>query len=102
MKTMRFEIPTIWRKPTNHVDDCYFCITPAYGFTKKEKTRKKKHKVQYSSFDLAIFPVPHSNKIPVLVLVKLKDCDDLKSSFVSEVEDMTDPDLLDIFEVSTS
>lgn len=69
---------------------------------KKKKPEKKKHKVQYSSFDLAIFPVPHSNKIPVLVLVKLKDCDDLKSSFVSEVEDMTDPDLLDIFEVSTS
>ena len=96
-KAMSFGIPMIWREPRNHVDDCYFCITLTQGFTNKSK-----HKIQYPNLDSAILPVPHSTEIPVPVFVKFKDCDDLNSSFVSEGDDVTDPDFLDISEISTS
>ena len=69
---MRFEIRMIWREPRNHVDDCYFCITTAYGFNNKTK-----HKIQYPNLDSTISPVPHSTEIPVPVFVKFKDCNDL-------------------------
>ena len=32
---MKFAIPVIWREPTNHVDDCYFCVISLSG---KEKS----------------------------------------------------------------
>ena len=90
MKKMRFGIPTIWREPRNHVDDCYFCITPQYGFAKKKQQQQtNKNKIQYCSLDSAILPVPHSTKIPVPVFIKLKDCDHLDSSFVSEANDVS-------------
>ena len=52
--------------------------------------------------DSAILPVPHSTEIPVSVFAKFKDCDDLISSFMSEDDDLTYPDFLDISEISTS
>ena len=95
METMRFGIPMIWnREPRNHVNDCYFCITPAYSFTKKSK-----HKIQYPKLDSAILPVPHSTEIPAPVFVRFKDCNNMNSSFVSEANDVTDPDFLDISEI---
>ena len=36
------------------------------------------------------------------VLVKIKDCDDLNFSFLSEADEVTDPDFWDISEISTS
>ena len=26
---MVFDVPMVWRELTNHVDDCYFCFSPA-------------------------------------------------------------------------
>ena len=52
--------------------------------------------------DSAILPVPYSTEISVPVFVKIKVCDDLNSSFVSEADDVTDLDFLDISEISTS
>ena len=52
--------------------------------------------------DSAILPVLHSTENPAPIFVKFKDCDDLNSSFVSEADDVTDPDFLDIYEISTS
>ena len=28
----------VWREPTNHVSDCYFCMSNIAGFTKKNKS----------------------------------------------------------------
>ena len=39
-KCMPFAIPRIWREPTNHHDDCYFCMVDISKY-KKTKDRKK-------------------------------------------------------------
>ena len=31
----RFTSPTSWRKPQNHIDDCYFCLTDVEGHSSK-------------------------------------------------------------------
>ena len=82
---MHFGIPVILCESRNDVHDCYFCITPAYGCTNKTK-----HKIQYPNWDSAILPVLHSVKIPVPEFIKFKDCDDPNSSFVLEVDHVTD------------
>ena len=59
---MHFAIPMIWRKPTNHTSDCYFCLSQIKGFTSKTKCRMK-------------YPNVHSTEFPVPVCsdVKLND-----------------------------
>ena len=50
----------VWREPTDHVSDCYFCLTNITGVTAKPK-----HIVQYPNLPSAIRPVPHSVELPV-------------------------------------
>ena len=35
LKQLPFAIPMIWREPTNHYNDCYFCITKVTGYNCK-------------------------------------------------------------------
>ncbi|GFN95414.1 gats-like protein 3 [Plakobranchus ocellatus] len=46
----------IWREQSNHVDDCYFCLTNISGFTTKSK-----HKTVYPDVRSAIKPVAHND-----------------------------------------
>jgi len=57
---MPFSIPMVWREPTDHVSDCYFCLTSITGVTAKSK-----HTVQYPNLPSAMRPVPHSVELPV-------------------------------------
>ena len=57
---MPFTIPAVWREPTDHVSDCYFCLTSITGVTAKSK-----HTVQYPNLPSAMRPVPHSAELPV-------------------------------------
>jgi len=57
---MAFAIPMVWREPTDHVSDCYFCLPSITGVTAKSK-----HTVQYPSLPSAIKQVPHSADLPV-------------------------------------
>ena len=50
----------IWREPTDHVTDCYFCLTNIKGFSKKIKP-----KIVYPSFQSVLKPVPHGTDIPI-------------------------------------
>ena len=47
--------PIVWRNPTNHISNCYFCMTPPVS---KGLSRKKKHGIQYPNIPSAIRPVP--------------------------------------------
>jgi len=60
---MPFAIPVVWREPSNHSSDCYFCLTPpvASGMNKKKKQR-----IDYPNIPSAIRPVPHGEDLPML------------------------------------
>ena len=58
-KAMPFLVPMVWRKPKNHFNDCYFCMTNIDGFTKK-----KKSKITYPNCESARKPVPHDETNP--------------------------------------
>ena len=49
---------------------------------------------------LAILPIPYWTEISVPIFGKFKDFNDLNSSFISETNDVTDPDLLNISKIS--
>ncbi|GBM90880.1 hypothetical protein AVEN_46374-1 [Araneus ventricosus] len=61
-KAMPFAVPMIWREPTNHIDDCYFCMVPpaSGGFT-----RKKKRTIKYPNIQSALRPVLHAEGLPI-------------------------------------
>jgi len=61
-RAMKFAVPMVWREPTNHVDDCYFCLTPSL---KQGWSTKKKAPVEYPCVPSAIRPVPHSADLPI-------------------------------------
>ena len=58
-KCMPFAIPRIWREPTNHYDDCYFCMV---DISKYIKTKDRK-KIVYPSIPLSIAPVNHGPEL---------------------------------------
>ena len=59
---MHFAVPVIGRKPTNHTDDCYFCMIPPL---KNGMSRKNKLAVEYPNIPSAIHPVPHGDNLPI-------------------------------------
>lgn len=59
-KKMPFAVPMIWREQTDHVTDCYFCLTNIKGFS-----RKTKSKIVYPNCQSALKPVPHSDDLPI-------------------------------------
>ncbi|CAD7084065.1 unnamed protein product [Hermetia illucens] len=50
----------VWREPTSHAEDCYFCMTAVSGFSQKSK-----HTITYPNIPSEIRPVEHSNLLPV-------------------------------------
>ena len=59
---MPFAVPMVWREPTDHSSNCYFCMTPPVG---KGLSRKKKQSIQYPNIPSAICPVPHGKTLPI-------------------------------------
>jgi hypothetical protein len=60
---MPFAVPVVWREPSNHATDCYFCMVPPVsgGITKK-----KKWTIVYPNIPSALRPVSHGeeNNVP--------------------------------------
>ena len=57
---MPFAVSMVWREQSDHVTDCYFCMTAIRGFS-----RKNKSKIYYPVCKSAIKPVSHSPDLPV-------------------------------------
>lgn len=53
-RSMRFAVPMVWREPTNHTDNCYFCMTPPLN---QGMSRKKKCDIKYPDIPSAIRPI---------------------------------------------
>jgi len=52
----------VWRVPSNHSTDCYFCMVPPI---QNGMSMKKKSTLVYPSVPSAIRPVPHGDGLPV-------------------------------------
>ncbi|GBP73239.1 hypothetical protein EVAR_55005_1 [Eumeta japonica] len=57
---MKFAVPRIWREPTNHINDCYFCVDNP----RKRRAGKNAKKIQYPDLPSTTAPVPHSEHFP--------------------------------------
>ena len=58
---MPFAILRIWREPTNHLNDCYFCTVVVSHYRKS----KGKKSIVYPSIPSSIAPVPHCEDLPI-------------------------------------
>jgi len=59
---MPFAIPMLWREPSDHTTDCYFCLTPPVT---SGMNRKKKQRTDYPNIPTAIKPVPYGEDLSV-------------------------------------
>ena len=69
---MLIAIPRIWWEPTNHLNDCYFCMVDVSHYRKS----KDKRSIVYPSIPSSIAPVPHCEDllIPELPTLELPSC----------------------------
>ena len=75
--SLKFGIPMIWREPTNHVTDCYFCAIDLTGIN-----RKNRSSLTYPDLDSARRPVVHCEEISIPVFKEFPETsDDASSSF---------------------
>jgi hypothetical protein len=59
---MPFAVPMVWREPSNHATDRYFCMmTPVSGGI----TKKKKWTIVYPNIPFPFRPVPHGEGISI-------------------------------------
>lgn len=89
-KSMPFAVPMIWREPTDHVTDCYFCLTNVAGFSSKNK-----YAIVYPNLQSAIRPVKHDDSLPVPKPPENWTLDEepsLAAASSSSSEDIHDPD----------
>ena len=67
-RTIKFAVPRIWREPTNHSSDCYFCsVDPV-----KRRAGKNAPAIVYPGIPSSIAPVQHSAQLAVLNPPSLK------------------------------
>jgi len=59
---MPFAVPMVWMEPSDHISDCYLCLTPPVA---SGMNRKKKQRIDYSNIHPAIRPMPHGEDLPV-------------------------------------
>ncbi|XP_042233773.1 protein lava lamp-like [Homarus americanus] len=62
MKAMPFAVPMVWRKPTDHESNCYYCMVPP---VRKGICMKRNWTLQYLNIPSAILPVPLGEGLPI-------------------------------------
>lgn len=80
--SLKFGIPMVWREPSNHATDCYFCAIDVTGIDKKNRSCLKS-----PDLESARRPMPHCDEIPVPVFHDLPDMSDEEFSSSSSVEE---------------
>jgi hypothetical protein len=85
---MKFAIPRIWREPTDHLSNCFFCMVDPSN----RKAGKHDQPIQYPNIPSSIAPVPHSHELPIPSPPK-------KESSSSHSRSSTSDDLSDVFQV---
>jgi hypothetical protein len=82
-KSLPFGVPMVWREPTNHLTDCYFCMVHVKGFNNKNK-----HQIQYPNPPSVSLPAPHSDDVPIPhPPTSLSECDTITESSSTEKSD---------------
>lgn len=73
--SLKFGIPMVWREPSDHESDCYFCAINTTGIN-----RKNRSSLQYPDLPSARRPVAHCEELPVPACRELPDSDDEAST----------------------
>ncbi|XP_053960401.1 uncharacterized protein LOC128864672 [Anastrepha ludens] len=60
-RAMKFAVPRVWREPTDHSSNCFFCMVDP----SKRRTGKKASPIMYPDIPSSMAPVPHSSGLPV-------------------------------------
>ena len=85
-KSMPFAIPRIWREPSNHHDNCYFCMVDITHY----KSIKNRKSIKYPSIPSSIAPVPHDNDMPIPTARKLFTSDSTINSCNGSLNDVSE------------
>src|SRR5271163_2951357 len=87
-RAMKFAIPRIWREPTDHSSNCYFCLVDP----SKRRTGKSAPPIMYPDIPSSIAPVPHCPELPVPTPPERDQPSSGESSKSDSEEDIADPD----------
>ena len=60
-RAIKFAIPRIWRQPTDHSSNCYFCMVDPT----KRRTGKNAPQIVYPDIPSFIASVPHYPELPI-------------------------------------
>ena len=60
-RKMKFAVPRIWREPTDHISNCYFCVVEVSHHRKGNKTDV----FDYPDIPSSLRPVAHCDDLPV-------------------------------------
>ena len=81
-RSLNFGIPLVWREPTNHATDCYFCAIDVTGIN-----RNNRGSLKYPVLQPARRPVAHCNEISVPFFGELPNISDEDAFSVEGHED---------------
>ncbi|XP_076352880.1 uncharacterized protein LOC143248412 [Tachypleus tridentatus] len=87
-RAMKFAIPRIWREPTDHSSNCYFCMVDP----SKRRTDKNASAIVYPDLPSSIVPEPHYPELPVPTPPERKQPSSEESSKSEKKVDTEDPD----------
>lgn len=87
-KSLKFDVPMVWRESINHINDCYFCMVNVSGIN-----RNNRQKWSYPDLPSARRPISHSEELPIPVFETLPViCEDEGDIFGHISESDTDSD----------
>ncbi|XP_076374218.1 uncharacterized protein LOC143258688 [Tachypleus tridentatus] len=87
-RAMKFAIPRIWREPTDHSSNCYFCMVDSL----KRRAGKNAYAIMYPDLPSSIAPVLHCPEIPVPTPPENNQSSSEESSKSEEEVDVEEPD----------